>query len=172
MSDRKAAGHELYRQIEAARVLVANFRDVLGDDAQATADMVEGETDLPAAIERALNRIGEIEILETGLEAKLADMKARCDRLKQQREMLRTSLTVALEVAQLKKLETPLATISLKTVPPKCEIIDEAAIPAKYWKPQEPKLDKKAVLDALKAKEEVPGALLSNGGTSIQVHWK
>lgn len=169
MSDRKQAGHELYRQTEAARVLIANFRDVLGDDAQAIADTVEGETDLHAAMERALNRIGEIEILETGLEAKLGEMKTRCDRLKQQREMLRTSLAVALEVAQLKKLETPLATISLKNVPPKVVIVDESLVPSMYWQSRDPTLNKSAVAAALKAGEVVPGAHLGNGSLTIQI---
>src|SRR5262245_24398600 len=102
MSDRKSAGHDLYKQIEAARVLLANYRDVLGDDTQATADMVEGETDLHGAIDRTLERIGEIDILVAGLEVKMAQLKSRCDRLKQQEELLRTSLAVAMEVGQIK----------------------------------------------------------------------
>jgi Siphovirus Gp157 len=51
-------------------------------------------------------------------------------------------------------------------------ILDEAILPAKFWKAQDPKLDKKAVLDALKAKEDVPGASLSNGGETISIRVK
>lgn len=172
MSDKQNAGHALYRQIEAARILLANFKDVLGDDEQAIADTVEGETNLHGAIEKGLARIAELEMLETGVMAALDNLKARCQRLQQQKEMLRTSLAVALEVGGLKKLETPLGTIALKNVPPKVEITEESAIPSRFWKPQEPRLDKKAVLEALKAKEDVPGAVLSNGGVSIQVTYR
>lgn len=169
MSDRKQAGHELYRQTEAARVLIANWRDVLGEDAQATADMVEGETDLHAAIEHGLRRIAEIEILETGIKATLENLKARCSRLVEQKENLRTSLTVAMELAELPKLETALGTIALKRVPAKLQIVDEAAIPSKFFKPQEPKLDKLALTTALKANEIVPGAQMDNGGVTISI---
>ena len=65
--------------------------------------------------------------------------------------------------AEMRKMELPQATISLRAVPPKAEITDEALVPSKFWKAQDPKLDKKAVLDALKGKEDVPGASLSNG---------
>jgi hypothetical protein len=48
-------------------------------------------------------------------------------------------------------------------------IVDEAAIPADFWKPSDPKLDKKAVGEALKAGREVAGAMMSNGGETLQV---
>jgi hypothetical protein len=54
---------------------------------------------------------------------------------------------------------------------PKAIILNEADIPSKFWKAQDPKLDRKAVLDALKAKEAVAGAELSNGGETIQIRW-
>lgn len=166
------AGHALHVQIEAARVLLANYRDVLGDDDIARADAIEGETSLKEAIVQGIARIAELEAMETGAETMLANLKARCARLATQKENLRTSLAVALEIAGEKKVETALGTISLKNVPPKCEITDESSIPAKFWKPQEPRLDKKAVLDALKAKEDVPGAVLGNGGATIQLVYR
>lgn len=169
MSEAKETGHQLHVQIEAARVLLANWRDILGDDAEARADAVEGQTSLLEAIEQGMNRIVEIEALETGIASILNNLKARKERLEQQKETLRTALAVALEVGEVKKLETALGTISLRTVPPKVEIITESEIPGKFWKPQDPKLDKKAVLDALKAKEVVPGAVLSNGAQVIQI---
>ena len=74
-----------------------------------------------------------------------------------------------MSMAELKKLELPQATISRKPTPAKALILDEAAIPARFWKPSDPKLDKKAVLDALKAGEAVPGTSLSNGGETIAI---
>jgi hypothetical protein len=45
-------------------------------------------------------------------------------------------------------------------------------VPAGFWRRGDPKLDKKALLDALKALpkgEHIPGAELSNGGATIQI---
>ena len=57
-------------------------------------------------------------------------------------------------------------------MPPKAEIVDESMIPSKFWKPSDPKLDRKAVLEALKAKEDVPSATLSNGSETLMVRTK
>lgn len=167
-----SASHQLHEQIEAARVLLANFRDILGDDAQAKADAVEGETDLREAIATGLARIAEVEMLETGITEAMKNLKARADRLGDQKEALRTALTVALELAEVPSLETPLGTISLRSVPPKLEIVEEAEIPSKYWKPQEPKLDKAALTAALKSKDIVPGAKLDNGSVTVMIRWR
>ncbi|MGE0857439.1 MAG: siphovirus Gp157 family protein [Hyphomicrobiaceae bacterium] len=45
-------------------------------------------------------------------------------------------------------------------------------IPSEFWKPQPPRLDKKVVLDALKAGAVVPGAELSNGGETLSMRVK
>jgi hypothetical protein len=65
----------------------------------------------------------------------------------------------------------PLCTITRKAVPPKAQITDEAQIPSRFWKRADPTLDKKAILDALKDKEIIPGAVLSNGTETVQVKW-
>ena len=49
--------------------------------------------------------------------------------------------------------------------------MDETLIPANYWKLQEPKLDRKALLSDLKAEEVIQGLGLSNGGQTIQFKW-
>lgn len=165
----QAAGHSLHREIEAARVLLSDFRDILGDDTEAKADAVEGETSLLEAIESGMRRVLELEAFESALDHVMNNLKVRSERFKKQRENLRTSLAVAMELSERKRLEGAVGTIVLKPVAPKVEVIDEAAIPAKFWKPQEPKLDKAALKVALNAKEDVPGAVLGNGGATIQI---
>jgi hypothetical protein len=159
----------LRRETEAARTLVASLADVLGDDTDLAADTIEGETNLQEVILSAIARIVELDTMTEGIKATQDALAGRKARLEKQREMIRESLAVAFEVACIKKLETPLATISLRAVPPRVEVIDESAIPAAYWKPQEPRLDRKAVLDALKDKQDVPGATLSNGGMAVSI---
>lgn len=162
---------DIAREREAAKALLANIRDVLGDDTDAIRDAIEGETELLEEIGKAVCRVGELAALEAALEARLEQIKARKDRLSDQAERIRTAVCVAMSDAGLRKLELPEATISLKASPPKVLITSEADIPARFWKDQAPKLDRKAISDALKSKEDVPGALLSNQPETIAIRW-
>ena len=165
----RGVAYDLASETAKARLLLTDMRDLLGDDAELMATTVEGETELTEVASKALGRILELNGMMDGIASMMASLKDRGERLERQRDNLRTLLGVAMETGCIKRLETPLATASLRAVPPKAEIIDEAAIPARFWKPQEPKLDKRAVLDALKSKEPVPGASLSNGGMTVSI---
>lgn len=165
----RGVAYGLTVETQRARDLLADMRDLLGDDADAIGMTVESETNLQEAMHAALKRLAELNGLMNGIVGMIANLKDRGERLEKQRDTIRELLCVAMETAGQKKLETPLGTVSLRSVPPKAEIIDEAAIPSRFWKPQDPKLDRKAVLDALKAKEAIPGAMLSNGGVTISI---
>lgn len=159
----------LKRQMEAAQTLLANLRDIIGDDEQAQTDAIEGETGLFEAMADAAKRIGEIQAHLEGLDAYAGRMKTRKERLERQEDLIRTALMHAMSIAHLKTLELPTATMTLKATGPSVVITDEADIPAEFWKPQAPKLDKKLLMAALKDKKEIPGAQLSNGGETIQI---
>lgn len=162
----------VFVQGEAARALLANIRDVIGNDEEMAAVAVEGETGLIEAISGAVDRLHELETNCVALEAREKDIHDRRARFEDQAARIKAAIHVAMGHGELRKLELPQATLSLRAVPPKAEITDEAAIPSKFWKAQDPKLDKKAVLDALKSKEEIPGASLSNGGETISIRVK
>jgi hypothetical protein len=169
MSD---ASHALHRETEAARVLVATYRDLLADDDQARADMVEGETNIQEAIRAGLVRLAELRAMGVGIDSIADQLQARRSRLADQQASLREAILLAMELAGLPKFETDVGTITRKRTPPSVVVVDEADIPSMFWKPSDPKLDKRAVLDALKGGETVPGAQLSNGGETIQVRWE
>lgn len=155
-------------EAEAAQALLANIRDVIGDDEQAAIDAIEGETDLIEVISSAVDRITEIACMVDALKAREKKLKERRERLERQAEHLRTAVSTAMAQAEIKRLELPPATLTLKSVPPKAIPINEAEIPSEFWKRQDPKLDMRALLAALK-QGPVPGAVLSNGGTTIQI---
>lgn len=163
---------ELRREAEAAKSLLLNIRDIIGDDEDAIAAAVEGETNLHEALGTAVERLAEIKAHHEAIEAVMGSLNKRSARLDAQAETIRAAIQAAMGAAGMKKLELPVATLTCKAVPPKAVIVNEADIPSKYWKAQDPKLDRKAVLDALKAKESVPGAELSNGGDTIQIRWE
>jgi hypothetical protein len=161
--------HSLRKEAEAARALLANIRDVIGDDDEAIVDAVEGETDLIEAISDAVARLDQLEAFEKALSEQMDALSDRRSRFKEQGDRIRQAILVAMGQAELRKLELATATLSVRAVAPKVEVVDESLVPSKFWKAQDPKLDKKAVLDALKAKETVPGATLSNGGETLSI---
>ena len=156
-------------ETEAARGLLDTFETALGDDAEAILGTIEGETNLVEAITKAVDRLDELKKHEEALASLVASYNARRDRFAKQADDLRTAIGLALDAAGLKRLELPQATLSLRATPPSVIINDEAAIPSKFWKQPEPTLSKSAVKEALKAGETVPGATLSNGGTSLHI---
>jgi len=161
----------LRQETDAAKILLLNIRDVIGDDEQAAVDAIEGETNLLEAIEHAVSRIADLETMETALDLKQKALGERKSRFAAQAERIRTAILSAMTQADLKKHECPLATVSRRAVAPSVIITEETEVPAAYWKPQDPKLDKKAILAALKSDEVVPGATLSNGGETLSVRF-
>lgn len=164
-----AVAHRLYRETHLARTIIAETRSLVGDEADMIENAVEGETNLNEAMALAIERLAELETLMEASSELMQTLKARFDRFADQHTSLKEMLGVALEATGQRRFETPLATISLKRVPPKVEITNEADIPARFWKVPEPRLDKRAIADALKKDEAVPGCVLGNGGTSIQI---
>lgn len=161
--------HALRTESAAAKVLLANVADVIGDDEDMALTVVEGETTLIEAIAAAVERMAELDMLTEAIGERTASLNVRKSRLEGQHDRIKAAVMVAMQQAELRKLELPTATLSLRAVAPKCEIIDESAIPSKFFKAVDPRLDRKAVIDALKAKEVVPGARLSNGGETLSI---
>lgn len=160
---------EISREAEAAKALLANLRDVIGDDEQAAEDFLEGETGFKEAISAAVEMIGEWEAFAEALSSRIGEMKARKDRLENRVEMTRAAIASAMGAVNMRKITLPVATLTLKATPPKVIVTEESDIPSNFWKPQPPKLDKQALGDALKDGRTIAGATLSNGGSTIQV---
>jgi len=161
--------HKLHLAIQAADVLKLQLKEIVGDDLDTIRDTIEGEIDLRGLIALAVqqNVIDEAQV--DGIDALIGKLEARRERIEEHIELRRVAILTAMQSGEIDKLVTPAGTISRKALPRSALILMESEIPADYWKPQEPKLDKKAVLEALKAGTSVPGAQLSNGGTTIQI---
>lgn len=160
---------ELHAQGEAARVLLLNIRDVVGDDEELIETAVEGETDLKEVISAAVDRLDELNGHQESLDARIEALKARRERFEGQAERIKAAILVAMGQAELRKLELPQATLGVRAVPPKAEIIDESMLPSRFWKSSDPKLDRKLLLETLKSGESVPGAVLSNGSETLSL---
>jgi hypothetical protein len=110
-------------------------------------------------------------------------------------QRFRTLIEQAMAITEQAKLRRPAATLTLRKLPPDVVVITEADIPSHFFVPQPPpppKLDKKALKQALLAREmkvafaaslgneaeragalaaitPIPGATLDNGSLSLQI---
>jgi hypothetical protein len=164
------------RQAEAAKKLLSTLKET-GDaeDAELVADTIEGETGLVEAIDAALAEIDECEILITGLKAKEETFAERRRREETKVERIKALIEQAMMTTEQMSLKLPGATLTLTQRAPGLIVSNEADIPTKFWIEQErpaPKLDRKALTAALRAKEAIPGAGLDNGSLSLSMRRK
>lgn len=160
---------ELRDNLTKQAVAAANLiRDIASDDAQLSHDMVEGETTFFEAVEAALAEIDECDVMAEGLKAHIKKLQDRLSRIEGRSDRLRGLIDQAFQMADVQTHKFTTATISTKRIPPKLIVNDEASIPSQFWEPQPPKLDKKALADAVK-NGGVQGASMSNGGVTIQI---
>jgi Siphovirus Gp157 len=103
------------------------------------------------------------------LRGRVAEMETRLARFEQRAETKRQRVTTGMERAQLRKIVEPDFTASLRRTSPGLLVLDEGQIPGAFWKPQPAKLDRRAVLAALKAGQEIDGVALNNGSMTLAV---
>jgi len=164
--------HNVLRQTEAAKKLIRSLFEDGEDDKELVADTIEGETGLKEAIDAALSEIDECEVIIAGLKAKEQAFETRRKATEARAERIRALIEQAMVATDQMNLRLPTATISLTRRQPGVVITNEAEIPTRFWIEQErpaPKLDKKALAEALKNKEQVAGANLDNGTVSLSV---
>ena len=135
-------------------------------------DTLEGATDLHEAIGEVVRSALEDEAMLNGLKGRLEDLKSRLARIKHRLEKKREVALAVMEDTGIEKLMEPDFTVSLRVSPPGVVITSEEDIPEWFWVPQDPKLDKRAILDAIKAGTAVTGAELSNSKISLAVRTK
>lgn len=155
----------LSREAIAAADLMAALRT---DDAELAHDMIEGETGLLEAIAAAIDEIDQCEIIAAGCKTKADEITRRRHRAEARAERVRALIEQSMSVAGLSQAKLPLATITLKSLPPKPVITDESLIPSEFWEPQPPKLDRRALTDAAKH-QTIPGVEMTNGSISLQI---
>ena len=160
------------RELEAAKVLRDQIAELAQGDEEFIRDTLEGEMDFEGIVEKLLGEIGEDEALAKGIEAYEAELAARKQRLTSRAKFKRTLICTALEISGRKKMELAVGTVTLSAVKAKAIVTEEADIPAEFFKPQPPKLDQTALSAALREGREVPGATLSNGGSTITIRRK
>jgi len=188
--------YDLHKQMEAAKVLKAQIADLVAGDPEFLSDAIEGETNLFEQLDALVISVRADEALADGTERLIERLKIRKEAIDKRAETKRSLIGSAMEIAEIRSRETPAGTVTLKKIPPKVIVTEEADIPSSYFKTPDPRLDLKAIGAALKARSKalddaaavevpeereaaraaaetafppIPGATLSNGGTTIQI---
>ncbi len=149
--------------------LEAAFPDA---DEDTLRDTLEGMTNLTEMLAEVLRSCLEDQSLASALRSRMADMQERCSRFEERARKKRELVCTVMEEADLKKLMEPDFTVSLRPSRAPLTIIDEAAIPGDYWKPQPAKLDRMGLISALSNGRDIPGAVLGNPPMTISVRTK
>jgi len=147
------------RAAQAALAVKQSLFDLAGDDEDLFLDMIEGETGLIEIIDRLLARRAEHLALAEGLSRHVELMKSRQARFERVAEQDRLLVTQALLIAELGSLKRPTATLTMSARGVKLVVDEEADIPAAYFKPGDPKLDRTALAAALKVRAEAMAGL-------------
>ncbi len=131
-------------------------------DEQTLADTVEGLTDLHELLSTIIRAALADEALATGLKGRIAEMEDRLARLQDRaakRRQIAKDVMVDLDV---KKIQAPDFTASIRPGIPALMVLDEATVPSIYWEPRDPKLNRQGLLADLKQGAEITGVSLSN----------
>lgn len=131
---------------------------------QDTLEALKGEVEVKATNVAAFVR--NLEALAEQIRQAEAQMAARRKAIESRAERVRQYLLANMQACGITKIECPWFVVAIRKNPPAVEIIDEAQLPERFLvspPPPPPKPDKRAILEALKAGEEVPGARLTQG---------
>lgn len=106
----------------------------------------------------------------SAIDAEIERLKARKQVIVNRKQQLRDYLLYNMEAAGIKKIDSPLFTVTLRQGVESVEIIDQSQIPNEYVTVEVvEKPDKAAIKAAIKSGKEVTGAILKRGANSIQI---
>jgi hypothetical protein len=112
------------------------------------------------------------EALATGLKSRIAEMEDRLGRLQDRAAKRRQVAKDTMVELDLKKIQAPDFTASIRLGASALVVTDEAAVPSNYWVPREPRLNRQGLLENLKHGAEVSGVTLSNPEPVLSVRTK
>lgn len=140
----------------------------LEEDEQLRADMIEGETDLHEFLSMVERKRQDAAELAGAVAGSIAQLELRQGRFERREQAMRSLMFKVLQFAELRKVELPEATVSVRDGVQKVIITDEAIIPDILCRiKREP--DKLKIKDLLKSGSPVRGAELSNAEPTLMV---
>jgi hypothetical protein len=148
------------------RALVEHLMDTQTDE-QAISDTLEAESyPLELKAQNVAYAIKNLEAMADAIKNAEKEMADRRKAIEKRAANLREYTKTCLEVAGVQKVECPHFALTIKKNPASVDIFEQALVPAKFMRqpePPPPAPDKKAIAEAIKAGEDVPGAILTQG---------
>lgn len=143
----------------------------LADDEQLRADMIEGETELHEFLrDLELMRRNTVALID-GLTEAMSIFGLRQKRFEGREQAMRQLMFKLMEIADLKKLELPEATLSIRNGTPKVIVTDEQKLPDNLFRiKREP--DKIKIKEFLQTGANLVGAELSNAEPTLSIRTK
>ncbi|MEX0957642.1 MAG: siphovirus Gp157 family protein [Rhizobiaceae bacterium] len=166
MYHQSSVGIEVARYSELRRRIEEIEPDI---DDRTLLDTLEGATDLNEAITQIIRSAMDDGMMVAALKARLGEMRERLERLQAREKAKRDLALEAMQQVGLNKIQAPDCTISQRQAPPSLVVEDETQVPEWFWIPQAAKLDKRAIIDCLKAGDAVSGAVLADPSTILSV---
>lgn len=151
--------------------VAAALHDALTEDERLYLDTLEGETDLYELVRRLLEQVEEDEGIQTFLAEQISDRQSRKQRAAERVKHNREAIMALIQCAQLDKLVLAEATLSVRDVPPKPIVTDEAAVPDDFCKFTR-KPDMAAIKAGVEAGAVIEGVSFDNGGTTLTIRRK
>ena len=128
-------------------------------DGQAIKDTLEAiQGDIEEKADGYAKVIKELSADTDKITAEIKRLTVRKNTIQNNIAYMKQSLTSAMTVTGNTKFRTDLFSFNIQKNPPALVVDDEKAIPQEYLIPQEPKVDKKAIIDFLKGGNDVPYA--------------
>ena len=161
---RELTYHEFFRA-----QLLERFPDA---DEETLKDTLEGLTDLREMLATVIRSRQEDRTLAKALKLRIEEMQERLNRFEHKIEIKRDLAAKVMERAHIEKVIEPDFTASLRQVPQPLIISDETAISEEFMKPQPAKLDRRKLIDCLRAGQQIAGVYLGNGERTVSVRVK
>jgi len=154
---------------QIARLLLA-FPD-LNDDLEDLALSLASETDLESLMNKLVLDEREAATNASAIQIWIRELQIRMQRFDMKQMACRKMMFELMDMAGIKKLPLPLATVSIVNGQRKADITDEKALPSIYIKTvRKPMLD--MIGEALRAGHTIPGAELSNAEPHLTIRTK
>lgn len=140
----------------------------LAEDEDFRRDVLEGQSDLFGVVERLARESRAVKAEVAGLREQAVELVARSGKKAEREQAIRQAILGLMNAADLTKIKTATASVSIASLRPSVVVTDETALPDQFIRVKR-EADKAAIKAALEAGESVPGASLSNGGTTLRI---
>lgn len=156
--------------IEAIAAELAPYRD---EDEQLFLDTLDGETGAMDLLDAAIEAEQADRTLVEAITSRIAALCARADRIDMRADAHRRVQMQIMRAMDVKKMERPLATLSIRPGSVSVRITDEASIPTQLLTVKTiTSPDKRAIRAQIEAGEVVPGAELVRGEDTLAMRVK